>query len=215
MVAYLCKLRTKYLPYGYLSAVIRVPKTTKMLLSPLKEKTISDSVFQFPVVLQFTNMSYPTNLLLYEDEPAGWIFKFFFMIVTLVLLAGSVYFWVSGDNANGLTMLVVAFVLGLAFWIVSPRKYQVYGDRLQILLGGPFVVKIGFDQIAAIEVTDRTTSELAAIKLISKVTNTYVRIGRKKGLSITITPKSDALFVENTNRSLHQWQETDHRKSLP
>jgi hypothetical protein len=163
-------------------------------------------------VLQFTDMSYPTNLLLYEDEPAGWIFKFFFVIVTLVLLAGSVVFWVSGDNASGMTMLVVAFVIGLTFWIVSPRKYQVYEGRLQILLGGPFVVKIGFDQISTIEVTDRTASEFTAIKLVSKVTNTYVRIGRKKGLSITITPKSDALFVENANRSLRVWQENNQQK---
>ena len=141
-------------------------------------------------MLQFTDMSYPTNILLYEDEPAGWIFKFFFVIVTLLILAGS----------------------GSTFWIVSPRKYQVYEDRLQILLGGPFVVKIGFDQISTIEVTDRTASEFTAIKLISKVTNTYVRIGRKKGLSITITPKSDALFVENANRSLRQWQGNNQQK---
>ena len=163
-------------------------------------------------MLQFTDMSYPLNLLLYEDEPAGWIFKFFFVIVTLVLLAGSVYFLVSGNNASGLTMLVVAFVIGLTFWIVSPRKYQVYEDHLQILLGGPFVVKIRFDQIATKEVTGRTTAEFTAIKLISKVTNIYVRIGMKKGLSITITPKSDALFVENANRSLRQWQENNHQK---
>ncbi len=137
--------------------------------------------------------------MLYEDEPAGWIFKFFFAIVTLLLLAGSVYFWVSGDNASGLTMLVVAFVIGLTFWIVSPRKYQVYEDHLQILLGGPFVVKIRFDQISIIEVTDSKALGITAIKLISKVTNTYVRIGMKKGLSMTITPKSDTLFVENAN----------------
>ena len=109
-------------------------------------------------------------------------------------------------------MLVVAFVIGLTFWIVSPRKYQVYEDHLQILLGGPFVVKIGFNQISTIEVTDNTTLEFSAIKLISKVTNTYVRIGMKKRLSITITPKSDALFVENANRSLRQWQETNNQK---
>jgi hypothetical protein len=157
-------------------------------------------------------MSYPTNRLLYEDEPAGWIFKFFFLIVTLVLLTGSIFFWVSGNNASGLTLLVVAFVIGLTFWIVSPRKYQVYEDHLQILLGGPFVVKIGFNQISTIEVTDNTTLEFSAIKLISKVTNTYVRIGMKKRLSITITPKSDALFVENANRSLRQWQETNNQK---
>ena len=84
------------------------------------------------IVLQFTDMSYPTNLVLYEDEPAGWIFKFLFVIVTLVLLAGSVYFWVLGNNTSGLTMLVAAFIIGLTFWIVSPRKYQV--NRIHLLI---------------------------------------------------------------------------------
>ena len=156
-------------------------------------------------------MSYPTNLLLYEDEPVGWIFKFFFVIVTLVLLAGSVYFWVSGDNSSGLTMLVVAFVIGLTFWIVSPRKYQVYEDHLQILLGGPFVVKIGFDQITSIGVTQSKGLHFT-VNFTTTIANTYVRIKKKKGLSVAITPKSDVLFVENANRSLRQWKEIHHQK---
>jgi hypothetical protein len=156
-------------------------------------------------------MSYPTNLLLYEDEPAGWIFKFFFVIVTLVLLAGSVYFGVSGDNASGLTMLVVAFVIGLTFWIVSPRKYQVYEDHLQILLGGPFVVKIRFDQITSMGVTQSKGLHFT-VNFTTTIANTYVRINKKKGLSVAITPKSDVLFVENANRSLRQWKEIHHQK---
>jgi len=154
-------------------------------------------------------MSYPTNLLLYEDEPAGWIFKFFFVIVTLVLLAGSVYFGVSGDNASGLTMLVVALVIGLTFWIVSPRKYQVYEDHLQILLGGPFVVKIRFDQITSMGVTQSKGLHFT-VNFTTTIANTYVRINKKKGLSVAITPKSDVLFVENANRSLRQWKEIHH-----
>jgi hypothetical protein len=156
-------------------------------------------------------MSYPTNILLYEDEPAGWIFKFFFVIVTLVLLAGSVYFGVSGDNASGLTMLVVAFVIGLTFWIVSPRKYQVYEDHLQILLGGPFVVKIRFDQITSMGVTQSKGLHFT-VNFTTTIANTYVRINKKKGLSVAITPKSDVLFVENANRSLRQWKEIHHQK---
>ena len=157
------------------------------------------------------HMSYPTNLLLYEDEPAGWIFKFFFVIVTLVLLAGSVYFGVSGDNASGLTMLVVAFVIGLTFWIVSPRKYQVYEDPLQILLGGPFLVKIRFDQITSMGVTQSKGLHFT-VNFTTTIANTYVRINKKKGLSVAITPKSDVLFVENANRSLCQRQENNQQK---
>ena len=154
-------------------------------------------------------MSYPTNLLLYEDEPVGWIFKFVFVIVTLVLLAGSVYFGVSGDNASGLTMLVVALVIGLTFWIVSPRKYQVYEDHLQILLGGTFVVKIRFDQITSMGVTQSKGLHFT-VNFTTTIANNYVRINKKKGLSVAITPKSDVLFVENANRSLRQWKEIHH-----
>ena len=74
------------------------------------------------------------------------------------------------------------------------------------------MVKIRFDQISIIEVTDSKALGITAIKLISKVTNTYVRIGMRKGLSMTITPKSDTLFVENANRSLRQWQENNRQK---
>jgi hypothetical protein len=75
-------------------------------------------------------VSYPTSLLLYEDDPAGSIFKFFFVVVTMALLAVSAYFWVSGDNSSGLAALIVELIIGLIFWVVTPRRHQVYGDHL-------------------------------------------------------------------------------------
>jgi hypothetical protein len=150
-------------------------------------------------------MSYPTSRLLYEDEPAGSIFKLLFVLVSLVLLAVSAYLWLSGDNSGGLSELVVAFVIGFVFWVVTPRRYQVYEDHLHLLLGGPFAVKIGFDQITSMGVTQSTGFHFT-VNFTTTITNTYVRINKKKGLSVAITPKSNALFVENANRSLSQWQ---------
>jgi hypothetical protein len=113
--------------------------------------------------------------------------------------------WSSGDNSGGLALLVEAFVIGFIFLVVLPRRYQVYEDHLRIVLGGTFAVKIGFDQITTIEVTSRMA---LTVNFATKMTKNYVRIVKKKGLSIAITPKSNDLFVESANRALRRWQET-------
>jgi len=156
-------------------------------------------------VLQSSYMSYPRSLLLYQDEPTGSLLKLIVAIVSVALLAASAYLWSSGDNSGGLALLAEAFVIGFIFWVVLPRRYQVYEDHLRIVLGGPFAVKIGFDQITTIEVTSRMA---LTVNFATKMTKTYVRIVKKRGLSIAITPKSNALFVESANRALRRWQET-------
>lgn len=150
-------------------------------------------------------MSYLRSLLLYQDEPAGSLLKLIVAIVPAVFLAASAYLWSSDDNSGGLALLVEALVIGFIFWVAFPRRYQIYEDHLRIVLGGPFAVKIGFDQIATIEVTSRMA---LTVNFATKMTKNYVRIVKKKGLSIAITPRSNGLFVESANRAFHRWQET-------
>ena len=155
-------------------------------------------------MLQSTYMSYTTNLL-YEDEPAGSLFKIIFAIVLLALLSAGLYVWSIGSSSGGAVLLLVeTIVIASIFWFVLPRGYQVYEDHLRIELGGPFKVKIGFDQISAIEITNKVGF---TIHFTTTVAKTYVKIVKKKGLSIMITPKSNALFIESANRALREWQE--------
>jgi hypothetical protein len=85
---------------------------------------------------------------------------------------------------------------------VFPRRYQVYEDHLRIVLGGPFAIRIGFGQIKAIEVTSRMA---LTANFVTRVTKTYVRIVKKSGLDIAITPKSNDLFVDNAIRASSRW----------
>jgi hypothetical protein len=148
-------------------------------------------------------MSYSKSLLLYQDDPAyGLLLKLIVVIVPGGLLVTSIYLWFSGEDTGGLVMLSEAFFIGLVFWIVFPRKYQVYDDHLRIVLGGPFAVKIGFDRITAIEVTNRMG---LTINFVTRFTWTYVRIMKRNGLDIAITPKSNELFADNANRALSEW----------
>ena len=151
-------------------------------------------------------MNYSKGLLLYQDEPAyGLLLKLIIVIVPAGLLVASIYLWSSGESAGSLSLLAETLIILLIFWVVFPRRYQIYEDHLRIVLGGPLAVKIGFDKITAIEVTSRTS---LTVNFVTKVTKTYVRIVKKKGLSIAITPKSNDLFVDNANRALSQWART-------
>ena len=143
---------------------------------------------------------------MYQDEPAyGSLLKLIIVIVPVGLLAASIYLWSSGESSGGLALLAEVFFIGLIFWVVFPRRYQIYEDHLRIVLGGPFAVKIGFDRITTIEVTSRMA---LAVNFATRITKTYVRIVKKNGLSIAITPKSNDLFVDNANRASSQWART-------
>ena len=132
-------------------------------------------------------------------------------IVPLGLLALSAYLWSSGEISGSIALLAEGIFLGLVFWIVLPRKYQVYEDHLRIVLGGPFAVKIGFETIEKIEVTRRTA---LTVNLVTTMAMTYVIIVKKHGLGVAITPKSNDLFVESANRAITRWQETTSKSRI-
>ena len=95
----------------------------------------------------------------------------------------------------------------MIFWLVFPREYQVYEDHLRIVLGGPFSVKVGFQNIEAIRIKSRTG---LTVNFVTRIAKSYVEIAKKKGWSIAITPSTNDSLVENANRALEQWLKTKH-----
>ena len=150
-------------------------------------------------------MSNSKSLLLYQDEPAVALLKLIMVGVPALLLVTSLYLWSSGERDGGLALLFEALFIGLIFWSVFPRRYQVYEDHLRIVLGGPFAVKIRFEQITDIEVTRRTG---LTVNFCTSFKMTYVLIVMKHGFSIAITPTSNDLFADNANRAISEWART-------
>ena len=50
---------------------------------------------------------------------------------------------------------------------------------------------------------------MGAGHFVTKLTKNYIEINKKKGFSITITPKNSDLFIENANEALNQWMKTN------
>lgn len=127
------------------------------------------------------------------------------MIIPVAFLVGSLYLWLADDISGSLALLSQAFIIGLIFWFVFPREYQVYEDHLRIALGGPFSVKVDFQNIKTVRITNRTG---LTVNFVTRITKSYVEIVKKKGWSIAITPTDNDSFVENANRALEQWLQT-------
>jgi hypothetical protein len=147
-------------------------------------------------------LNYTKSVLLYRDKPKYGLILKLILAIPLAFLVVSIYFWASGETSGGLAFLIEAFILGLIFWCVFPREYQVYEDHLRILLGRPFSVKVGFQNIGAIRITNRTSF---TTNFVTRITRNYVEIVKKKGLNIAITPADNDSFVENANQALEQW----------
>ena len=145
--------------------------------------------------------------MLYQDKPKYGLLLRLILILPLAFLVGSLYLCLSGDTSGSLALLFEAFIIGLIFWLVFPREYRVYQDHLRIVLGGPFSVKVGFQNIKAIRITSRTG---LTVNFVTKTAKSYVEIAKKRGWSIAITPSANDSFVENANRALEQWLKTKH-----
>ena len=150
-------------------------------------------------------LNYSTSIILYQDKPKyGHILKLIF-IIPVAFLVGSIYLWSSGDTYGSLALLLEAFIIGLIFWLVFPREYQVYEDQIRIVLGGPFSVKVKFQNVKTIRITSRTA---LTVNFVTRITRSYVEIVKKRGWSIAITPTANDSFVDNANRALGQWFKT-------
>ena len=148
-------------------------------------------------------MNNRTGALLYQGEPAqGSLLKLLLLLLPTIFLIISVIFLSSGETAGGLVMMGDAFLIGLILWMILPRSYQVFEDRLRIVLGGPVAINIDFAQVKSIEVTNK--SDLT-VNFVTVITKNYVRIIKKRGMNIAITPEHSELFIDEANRALQRW----------
>lgn len=169
-------------------------------------------------MLQFIPMKYRKGVLLYQDKPEyGLALKLIIAIVPIALLVGSLHLSSSGERSGSLALLVEALCVGLLFWAIFPRAYEVYEDHLRIVLGGPFSVSVSFAQIKEVRISSRPAF---TINFVTSFGKSCVEIAKKRGPSIAITPREPEQFVENANRALSQWTKsgalyTLKEKALP
>ena len=137
----------------------------------------------------------------YEDTSRYdfWLKFILGSILTLTFVFG--IFLLSEDvRAAGIFFGITLFD-ALLFKAILPRRYQIFEDRVRILMGGPFAMNIHFSNILeAKPVCGRKAFAYWGIRFATS-TNYLVEIVRKKGLNLVISPRNGSMFLEELDKA--------------
>ena len=104
-------------------------------------------------------------------------------------------------------LLMLAVVLAL-----SPNKYQIFNDRIRIVLAWVFHFDVPFHKIEG--ATAATMEDLWGLNLHfinSLSSDDILEITRKSGVKIYITPWSRNLFLEHLYKAMDEWRRGSKR----
>jgi len=154
--------------------------------------------------------------LVYEDNPFRsfgfevWaryiVYRMYMLPVWLVIVAALFLAYTQiQDKAVILIIVGAATLLSAAIVLAtSPTRYQIFNDRIRIILVWLFHLDIPFDNIE--NATAATWRDLWGLNLnfiSSYSSDDILQITRKRGAKIHINPSNRKLFLEYLNKALN------------
>jgi len=146
---------------------------------------------------------------LYEDRARYdyWLRLILFGIPLILLTIGIIL--IPEDRKGAIAMFSGSLFTILLFYLVLPKKYQIFKDKLKIVLGWPLYVGLSLVNISDSQITSgRKVFAYWGIRLATS-TKSVVEIIRKRGLNIVISPNNGSLFVDRLNEACKQKQMTE------
>jgi len=134
--------------------------------------------------------------LLYEDTARTdtWLKLMLGGILVMFLVLGGVLLFQDKEDAFG--MFGIAVFYALLFKIVMPQRYQIYSDKVRIVLGGPFAWNIPFSTIKEVRPASGVSAfAYSGIRFATSSKN-VVEIRRSKGCNVVISPSNKDVFLE-------------------
>ena len=175
---------------------IRESGTHKSLV--VGSNPIAASLF-YPYLFTFSSYIYYIiglrKLMPIHEEPAEYTpwFKLLFLI-PVGLLIGAFVLALNQESEASLVLFGEGVFFILLFHCIMPRKYQIYHDKLKIVLGSPFAISIPLSTIR--EVKHGSGIKALIYYGVRFVTSTkyVIEIVRNKGLNYVISPQNGDIF---------------------
>jgi len=142
-----------------------------------------------------------TNILVYEDTPKYdfWLKFILGGVLALTFILGVIF--IEQDTEAAVAMFGITLFDALLFRAVLPKRYQIFEDRLKIIMGGPFAINIDFSNIEeAKPASGRKAFAYGGLRFATSIHN-IVEIVRRKGLNIVISPNNADMFLEQLNQA--------------
>ena len=143
--------------------------------------------------------------LTYEETPpyAPWYkwllggISAFTLIIGLSLISVDI-------NGTWFLLGVTAFE-ALLFYFITPRKYQIFEDKIRIKLGTPFAVNLRFANIKKVAAGTPGSAYIYTGLRLATTTRNVVEIIPKKGRGIVISPRNRDTFLQQVNMAMENY----------
>jgi hypothetical protein len=142
---------------------------------------------------------------IHEDRPetTGWLKLVLGMVLALTLIMGIIL--ISQDRVGALVMFAVTLFDAVLFYCIMPRSYQIYTDRLKVVLGGPFGMTVLFKDVRSVARVGGSHAFGSTGIRFATSSQYVVQISRKGKLSVIISPSGGELFLEQLNRAMKNY----------
>lgn len=136
-----------------------------------------------------------SSSLLYEVRPRIdlWLKTIIAGVLAMTLAVGVWLLWVDAVGAG--VVLGVTLFDGLLFRAIIPRRYQVYDDRLKIVLGWPFAMNIPLRNIVEAKPAPGHKAWVYWGLRLATSTRGVVEVVRRRGLDMVISPADRDAFL--------------------
>jgi hypothetical protein len=140
--------------------------------------------------------------LLYEDTARtdAWLKLMLGGILVMFLVLGGVLLF--QDKEDAFVMFGIAVFYALLFKIVMPQRYQIYSDKVRIVLGGPFAWNIPFTTIKEVRPASGVSAFAYSGVRFATSSKNVVEIRRSRGCNVVISPSNKEIFLEQVRRAM-------------
>jgi len=139
-----------------------------------------------------------------HEEPAEysrWIRLLFLIPIGLVIWA--IILAYSQEYEGCFVLIGESIFFLLLFYFIMPRKYQIYEDKLKIVLGKPFSINIPLSTIKEVKHSSGIKAFIyTGVRFVTS-TRYVLEIVRNKGLNYVISPKNGGIFIEQLNQAIN------------
>lgn len=142
-----------------------------------------------------------------------WLWVVLGSVLLIDLVLGSILAG-SGEIVGGLATYAAAVLSTLLLWLVIPRSYELWPERLRIILGGPLVFNIPFGTVD--QIMPGAGWEALAFRGLRFATSvkTPVKISRRRGWDVVIAPDDRLRFMEKAQQALANHRQGTGEESL-
>ena len=133
-------------------------------------------------------------------EYAAWL-KLIFLIPVGLAVGGLVSLY-HPDIELSLSLLGEALFFLLLFYFILPRKFEIYHDKIVIVLGPPLNIGISYSSIKEVRHSSGAKAYFFGGVRFATSTRYVIEIIRSRGLDYVISPKNGDVFLEQLNQAI-------------